>query len=146
MALLFFAIAVFSDALDGWLARVTKTRTQLGQFLDPLADKLLLLSGYVGLIFVPTLLYRPPLWVTVAIVFRDIVIVIGLIVIFLMTGNVHVQPNLLGKFTTAFQMATLIAILLNTEVAIPLWTLTAFLTIISGLAYVFRDLKLIKNP
>lgn len=145
MALFFFIVASLTDALDGWLARVTKTRTKLGKFLDPLADKLLLLSGFIGLLFVPAFLYRPPLWVTVTIVFRDIVIITGLVILFLMTGNVRVQPNLLGKITTVFQMGTLIAILLEHPVSVPLWIATALLTIASGLTYVFRDLKLLKN-
>jgi len=144
-ALGIFVLASATDALDGFLARVMKHRTLLGRFLDPLADKLLLLSGFLGLLFVEALPYRPPLWITVTIVFRDIVIVIGFIVIFLLTKEVRVQPNFLGKCTTAIQMATLVAILLTLEVSIVLWNLTAILTIASCLVYCFRELKILRG-
>lgn len=143
-ALAVFAVAGFTDALDGLLARLSGTQTELGRFLDPLADKLLLLSGYLGLLFVPSLPFRPPLWITVTIVFRDVLIIMGLILIFLMTGSVRVQPNLLGKFTTGFQMITLIAILLAWEISIPLCYATAVLTIVSCLVYLIRELRQLK--
>lgn len=139
-----FLFASLTDALDGFWARITHKRTRLGQFLDPLADKLLLLSGYIGLLFVEYLPYLPPLWVTVTIVFRDIVIIIGLVVVFIMTGRVQVKPNILGKFTTAFQMMTILAILLGFKIAIFLWYMTAGLTIISCLSYMHRELKELK--
>lgn len=134
-----------TDALDGFLARVTRKRTRLGRFLDPLADKLLLLSGFLGLLFVTDLPYRPPLWVTVTIVFRDMVIILGLIVIFLMTKTVRIEPNLLGKSTTLFQMLTLLSILLMWPLSIFFWYATALLTILSCLAYIVRELKRLQN-
>ena len=140
-----FLTASLTDALDGFLARLTKSRSRLGRFLDPLADKLLLLSGYLGLLFVPSLPYRPPLWVTVTIVFRDVVIIGGLVMIFLLTGRVKVEPNFLGKATTAFQMVTLIAILLVWKISVALWYATAGLTIVSCLVYCVRELRLIQN-
>lgn len=146
IALALFVLASVTDALDGFLARVTHSRTELGRFLDPLADKFLLLSGYLGLFFVPALVYRPPLWITVTIVFRDFVIVTGLIVLFLLTGRIRVQPNLLGKFTTGFQMATFVLILLDLKIAVPFWDATALLTIASCIVYVVRDMGKLKHP
>ena len=145
-ALALFALASLTDALDGFIARVTKSRTELGRFLDPLADKLLLVTGYIGLLFVPALAYRPPLWITVTIIFRDFFIIAGLAVIFLMTGRVRVDPNLLGKFTTAFQMITLIAILLNWNFSVLLWNATAVLTILSCVVYFARELRRLSLP
>ena len=139
-----FAVAVSTDALDGFLARVTRKKTSLGRFLDPLADKLLLLSGFLGILFVNALPYRPPLWVTVTIVFRDIVIVSGLVVLYLMYGTIRVRTNFLGKLTTAIQMVTFIAILLEWRGAVPLWYTTAAVTILSGAVYVIRDLDKLK--
>jgi CDP-diacylglycerol--glycerol-3-phosphate 3-phosphatidyltransferase len=141
-----FLTATLTDALDGFLARVTRKRTELGRFLDPLADKLLLLSGFLGILLVDALIYRPPLWVTVTIVFRDMVILTGLIVIYLISGRIRVQPNFLGKVTTASQMATLIAILLQWAVSIPLSYFTAGFTILSCLAYIVRDLRRLNIP
>ena len=144
LALVLFAIATLTDALDGFLARMTHSRTELGTFLDPLADKLLLVSGYLALLAVEALPYRPPLWITVTIVFRDIMIIGGLILIYLLSGKVHVQPNFLGKCTTAAQMLTLIAILLKWPYSFLLWNVTAVLTIASFFVYFRRELTKLK--
>lgn len=134
-----FLIASLTDALDGYWARITKSQTDLGRFLDPFADKALLLSGFLGILFVEGLPYRPPLWIIVTVVFRDILIIVGLFMIFMTSGRLHVQPNILGKLATASQMTTLIAILAANPVAIPLWYLMVGLTIFSGFSYIFRD-------
>lgn len=138
-------VASFTDALDGFIARAWHKRTELGRFLDPLADKLLLLSGYLGLLFVQKFPLHPPLWITVTIVFRDVVIVMGMIVIFLISGRLRIQPNFLGKTTTALQMVSLIAILAEWEGAVPLYYLMAVCSILSVLNYSFRELRLLKN-
>lgn len=141
VALTIFITASITDALDGFIARLARRRTALGRFLDPLADKLLLLSGFIGLLFVHTLVYRPPLWITVSVVFRDLVIIVGLVVIFLINGTIRVEPNLLGKCTTASQMITLILILLEWPMAVYFCYLTAFFTILSCLVYCVRELR-----
>jgi cardiolipin synthase len=139
IAFALFLVASLTDAIDGYWARTTKSQTALGRFLDPLADKALLLSGYLGILFVSALPYRPPLWITVTIVFRDMIIVIGLILIFMASGQLKVEPNLAGKLATAFQMATLVSILAAHPISMVLWNITAALTIWSGLSYVLRD-------
>ena len=141
IAFVIFLAASITDMLDGFLARVTQTRSELGRFLDPLADKLLLLSGFLGLLFVPALAYHPPLWITVTIVFRDLMIVLGLVIIFMMKGTFAIRPNFLGKSTTAFQMATLLAILLGWGLSVPLCYVTVVLTIVSFGVYASRELR-----
>ena len=140
-ALGLFFFAALTDALDGFLARITKRQTPLGRFLDPLADKLLILSGFLGILGLEALPYRPPIWVTVTIVFRDLMIVVGMLMIFLLSGDLRVQPNLIGKLTTAAQMLTLIAILLTSPVAVPLWYVTAVLTMLSFLLCLIREIR-----
>ena len=140
IALGLLSTGVLSDALDGFLARLLKCQTPLGKFLDPLADKILLLSGFLGLLWVSDLPFHPPVWFTVAVVFRDLVIIIGLIVLTLFTRKAEIRPNLLGKATTFFQMATLLAILAKIPFSIVLWNVTGVLTILSGLSYLIRDL------
>lgn len=140
-ALAIFLTACLTDALDGFLARVTHQQSSLGRFLDPFADKLLILSGFLALLGVETLPYRPPLWVTVTIVFRDLVLIFGIVILFLVSGDVHIQPNLLGKLTTGFQMATLISIMAALKISAVLWYLTAALTILSLLTYLVRESK-----
>jgi CDP-diacylglycerol--glycerol-3-phosphate 3-phosphatidyltransferase len=139
IAFAIFLTATLTDAIDGFLARTTNSKTPLGRFLDPLADKVLLLSGFLGILFVPELPFRPPLWITVTVVFRDLVIVGGLVLIFFASGQLRVEPNIWGKAATAFQMATLIAVLAATRLAVPLWYITAVLTILSCFSYIVRD-------
>ncbi|MSR76919.1 MAG: CDP-diacylglycerol--glycerol-3-phosphate 3-phosphatidyltransferase [Candidatus Omnitrophica bacterium] len=145
LALSILLAACLSDAIDGFLARALNQQTALGRFLDPLADKLLILSGFLGLLFVTHLPYRPPLWITVTIVFRELIIILGLLVLFLIKEKIEIRPNLLGKFCTAFQMATLCSILLLWKVTVPLAYITALLTIASCLVYVTRELKGIQS-
>ena len=144
IAIAIFVTAALTDALDGAIARLTKSKTELGTFLDPLADKLLLVSGYLALLAVDALPYQPPLWIIVTVVFRDLMIISGLAVIYLLSGKVRVQPNFLGKCTTAFQMLTLITVLLKWPYAYLMWNTMAVLTIASFFVYFRRDLNKLK--
>jgi cardiolipin synthase len=143
-ALGIFFTAALTDALDGILARVLKQKTPLGQMLDPLADKLLLLSGYIGLLFVAGLPYKPPLWITVTIIFRDLVLLIGFFTLNFMSVKFDVTPHLVGKLTTTFQMLLLLFVLLEWPAAVGVSYITAALTITSGLIYISKGLKLIQ--
>ena len=133
--------ASLTDAVDGLVARLRKETTQLGRFLDPLADKLLLLSGFLGILLAKGYPLAPPLWIVVIIVFRDLLIVGGLILFYISGREIEVAPNFLGKMTTALQMVTLLSILLLLPMSPWLWNLTAALTIVSGLTYVIREMK-----
>lgn len=142
-ALGIFVVAAATDALDGILARILNQKTPLGQILDPLADKFLLLCGYVGLLFVTALPYKPPLWVTITILFRDIVLSFGFFTLLFMNIKLEVKPNWLGKATTTFQMLLLILVLIEWPIAVPVAYLTVAFTIASGIVYVSKGLKLI---
>lgn len=135
----------FTDAIDGLVARIRKETSPLGRFLDPLADKLLLLSGYLGILFAKEFPLVPPLWVIVTVVFRDLVIVGGWIILFFSGDHIEVRPNFLGKATTSFQMTTLLAILLLLPISPWLWNITAVLTIFSGLNYVVREMRRVRK-
>lgn len=140
-----FLAGSITDAVDGLVARLGKKTSKLGRFLDPLADKLLVLSGYLGLLLARDYPLLPPLWIIVAIVFRDVVILGGLTVFFVSGGAIQVRPNLLGKITTGFQMATLLSILLLLPASPWLWNATVILTVISGLTYVAREMKRMRH-
>ena len=144
VALGIFVLAALTDALDGLLARFLKQRTALGQMLDPLADKILLVSAYIGLLFVSTLPFRPPLWITITIIFRDLILLFGFFTLNFASVKIEVQPNIWGKFTTVSQMLLLCFILLEWPVAIPLAFLTVTFTIVSGIIYIMRGLKFIQ--
>lgn len=134
-----------TDAIDGLVARLQKQTTQLGRFLDPLADKLLLVSGYLGILLAKDFPLAPPLWVIVIIVFRDLIIVGGLVVFYISGGEIEVRPNFLGKATTALQMVTLLSTLLLWPFSPLLWNTTALLTVVSGLTYIAREMRRSKS-
>jgi len=144
VALVIFGVAALTDALDGLLARFLKQRTALGQMLDPLADKILLVSAYIGLLFVATLPFRPPLWITITIIFRDLILLFGFFTLNFASVKIEVQPNLWGKLTTVSQMILLCFILLEWPAAIPLAYLTVTFTIVSGVIYITRGLRFLQ--
>ncbi len=144
IALGIFALASVTDALDGILARYLKQRTALGQMLDPLADKILLVTAYIGLLFVPTIPYHPPLWITITIIFRDMILLFGFFSLNSADVKVEVQPNGWGKITTLSQILLICFILLEWSLAIPLAYVTVSFTIVSGIIYLKRGLKFIQ--
>ena len=85
IALAVFCFAAFTDAVDGAIARLLKQKSELGKFLDPFADKLLLVSAFLSLYFSPMLTTKPPAWILIVIVSRDIFIICGLVIIFFLT-------------------------------------------------------------
>src|SRR6516162_7281471 len=127
LSILSFAIAAICDGVDGYIARRYNQRSELGAMLDPLADKLLLVSGIILLSFdhLPYL-GSVPLWLTGTILGRDILLLIGLIVIQITVGKVKVRPRVLGKVATVFQMIVVIWILMKwSERRLFIWTLGA---------------------
>jgi cardiolipin synthase len=136
-----FIAAGISDAVDGWLARVRNARSRLGAILDPVADKALLVSIYVALAAVGVL----PDWLAILVVFRDLVIVGGVLVLYVLGQPPAIQPIMLSKANTVLQIALAAFALLvegwNLSVQ-PLFDLmiaaTAASTVASGAAYVWR--------
>lgn len=145
VALAIFLLAVISDALDGMVARLKNENTALGPIIDPLADKLLLISAYVTLYFKGAALGRItlPLWVVMVIVARDLMISFGTFLIFIIRQHIKIIPTSWGKLTTGLQMATIVSLLLQFEISFVFWTLAVILTIISGFDYMRKGLKLI---
>jgi len=139
LALFSFAIAAICDGVDGYVARRYNQRSELGAILDPLADKLLLVSGIVVLSFDHSpYLESVPLWLTGTIIGRDVLILIGMLVIQLMVGSVKVRPRIIGKIATVLQMAVVLWIILKWKGSWlhALTLATAICTGISGLLYV----------
>ncbi len=114
MGMLFFAVTAASDGVDGYIARRYNQISELGKILDPLADKLLLVSGIVVLSFNNEPYFRQiPLWLTGTIIGRDLLVAIGAVVIRSVVGNITVRPRITGKIATVFQMLVIIWILLR---------------------------------
>ncbi len=150
-ALLIFVLAGVTDALDGLLARALKQKTALGSFLDPVADKLLLTAAFVTLT-IPWLrvVLHIPAWLTILTISRDILIAVSALIIHLQTGHSKFPPSFLGKCTTAAQLVTVGDCLLanlwpdmGTLLFQPLVYVTLLLTVVSGLHYFYRSVKII---
>jgi len=135
-----FAIAAICDGVDGYIARRFNQRSELGAILDPLADKLLLVSGIVLLsIDHGPRLQTIPLWLTGTIIGRDILLLVGMIVILLTVGKLKVRPRILGKIATVLQMAVVIWILMKwpQHWLFAVTLASALCTGVSGLLYVW---------
>jgi cardiolipin synthase len=136
-ALLTFALACLTDALDGIIARVWRQKSKLGSYLDPIADKLLINTSFITL----AVMERIPAWIAVIVVSRDVLIVLGVTVMTMMDEPVVIAPTLISKSTTTAQMLTLLVALLDLwkgGLAPVLWTLiwaSAVLTVLSGFDY-----------
>jgi cardiolipin synthase len=142
-AFFLFVLAALTDLLDGYIARVTDQKTALGTFLDPLADKLLLTSSFILFSFNAWI----PLWLTITVISRDIIVVIGWLLLYMITHDVKIEPVLLGKAAIAFQLVTLALVLLSVNmpsISVPkefLFAVTAALTALSGIQYVYKGLR-----
>lgn len=141
LAFYVFVAAGVSDAVDGWLARVMNARSRLGAILDPAADKALLVSMYVTLAAIEVL----PDWLAILVVFRDLVIVGGVLVLYLLGQPPAIQPILLSKANTALQILLAAAALLVAGFGLSAAPLiealvlaTAATTLASGAAYVWH--------
>ena len=152
-ALTVFIVAGVTDALDGLIARLAGQGTSLGAWLDPMADKLLLVSTFIVLT-VPSipLANHLPLWLTITVISRDIVIVGVVAIVNLAVGPRTFRPSLLGKAATAaFILTSVVIMYFNYEeetsvlVTLGIW-LSLVLTLVSATDYFFRLRKLINEP
>ena len=149
-ALVIFAIGGVTDFLDGFFARRWHQQTALGAYLDPVADKLLVNTSFIVL----GILGGVPLWLTVLIVSRDILILLGFGVIYVLVDERYVaRPSRIGKWSTTFQLVTLalaLAVLDNPKIFAP-WLLETFVwitaaaTAASGAHYLYRGFVWLQN-
>jgi len=145
VALVIFFLAMVSDALDGYVARRWREKTVLGSFLDPLADKLLLTSAFVCLYINSELSIRLPKWVPIAVISRDAILLFGSAIIYLLKNSLEINPTIVGKLTTFFQMLTVVAVLLQFKFSFVLWPVMMFFTIFSGLDYILKGSRLLNG-
>jgi len=145
-ALLVFGAACITDALDGLIARLMNQKTALGAFLDPMADKLLILSAFITLVA----LHRLPFWLLIIVISRDAILTIGSLVIYFMKDSLKIIPSLLGKLTTVLQLAVVVLSLLFMNFGVGLeytqilnW-MTGAVTLASGVHYTVRGIKLVE--
>ncbi len=152
-ALVVFVVAGITDGLDGLIARLSNQRTSLGAWLDPMADKLLLVTTFIVLSLPGTgFVNRVPLWLTVLVITRDVGIVLTVTVVNLAVGPRTFRPSPYGKVATATYIATVTAVLFfnylgrhSVLVDIAVWASLA-LTLVSGLHYVAHARRIINEP
>jgi cardiolipin synthase len=144
-ALAVFVAAGITDGLDGAIARLTHTKTTVGAFLDPAADKALLVSAFIALGF----MHAVPRWLVVIAISRDVIIVLGYFLLFVITQQtMEVQPSVSGKASTALQLlsvtivlvALIDATLVGPSVRQGIFYVTGAVTTVAGLQYMYRGL------
>lgn len=143
-ALAVFIIAALSDALDGFIARRFHQTTSLGRFLDPIADKMLVAGAIVMLsIWEVPGLHRFPLWYPILIFSRDLMLLIGSVVLHVLCARVEVRPHIVGKASTALNLVAVIAAILCVPwlpCAPIVWIAGAF-TACSAILYFFDGIR-----
>ena len=141
-ALAVFLAAAFTDLLDGYVARHRGIQSRLGAFLDPTADKLLLMSSFVTLTWLKVL----PFWIAAVVISRDLILVIGALVIHMAGGRITPHPTRAGKLATFAQVVTVFLGLVKPFYGWPaglkgvIW-LAAVFTVFSGLQYIVQGMR-----
>ena len=149
-----YVAAAITDGLDGFIARFWHMQTRLGTFLDPLADKLLIATSYVTL----AILGLAPLWLTLAVLTKDVIIPMGSLLVYLLKGSLTVRPRMIGKVTTFFQFTyvplVLVTAVLKDRGHVPVGTegllnpmalVTGALTVISLAVYIIDGLRALED-
>ena len=151
-AFFIFILAGVTDGLDGLMARLLEQKTSLGAYLDPIADKLLLTTSFVVLsirgLGLPNVV---PLWLTILVISRDVILIASALIIIISTGHRTFPPSIYGKATTCFQILTILSVLfLNYKTLTPpplylMYLLTGMITVFSGLHYVYRGKRMVSE-
>lgn len=144
-ALAVFVAAGVTDGLDGAIARMTRTKTTLGAYLDPAADKMLLVSAFIALGF----MHEVPRWLVVLVILRDATIVLGYFLLFTVAQRpMEVRPSVSGKASTVLQLSTVAVVLLalsrpglvHPQLNEAIFYMTGVMTAATGLQYTYRGL------
>ena len=147
IALGLFLTAVISDIIDGYVARVYHQKTRAGAILDPLADKILLISAFICL-YIRRGSFEEivfPLWFVVAIISRDIILILGASIVQLATGKLDIEANRSGKTTAFFQIVCVLGMLLQWPFTQVFWYVALIATIVSGIIYIKKGIQAINE-
>lgn len=151
-ALIVFCIASFTDFVDGWLARKLKQESEFGKFIDPIADKFLVISALIAIIAIDPYFELFDSWMIVIIVSRDVLITV-MRWLAIKKGR-SLRTSRFGKFKTAFQMMSIVIIIMiymvkkigffETHASVPYWIMLSvtIMTALSGLRYLFTNWQL----
>jgi len=157
-ALAAFVVAGITDGLDGLLARRFQQQSELGRILDPIADKMMLVTSFVvlsmrGVFPTPLPKHLPvPFWVTITVISRDIFILVGAAAINMVSGFRAFRPSFLGKVSTVFQIVAVAAVILAAQTRVgtgyylpTIYTSVFTLTLLSGVHYIFFVSRLLNE-
>lgn len=151
MALAVFFLASLTDFADGFLARRLKQQSRLGRFLDPLADKLLISAAFVVMAVPHPQFASIPVWLTVAVVGRDVMIVLGALLVYSLTRFREFKPTLLGKINTLAELGLIVWFLVFHTTGrliflLPfLYAIVAASVVVSGTEYVIRGASILRR-
>jgi CDP-diacylglycerol--glycerol-3-phosphate 3-phosphatidyltransferase len=147
VAIAIFLLAIVSDVVDGYIARRHRQKTRAGAILDPLADKALVISAFICLWSIGGQYFHVsiPLWAILIIVFRDIALLIGSGIILSTHQELHVQPTCWGKWTTFFQMMTILCLLLEWSCGSAMWKIAVLFTLVSGIDYFRKGINILNT-
>lgn len=148
IALAIFILAIISDAIDGYFARARNQKTQAGAILDPLADKILLITAFIFLYVISNQYFniRLPLWVVLIVIFRDVILLLGGGIIILANQENKISPTWWGKISTFFQMTTILFLLLKSNLSYYSWYIAIIFTVISGVDYLRKGIVMFSTP
>lgn len=133
--------AALTDVLDGFFARSLRQQTEIGALLDPIADKLIVISGFLGILLTSQAVFKPLLGVQVMIIFREIMIALGFLIVFLFSRKIDFHPNWLGKMTNGLQLSLILFCIYDWPGAMGLSYVTVAVTVASGLVYTVQELR-----
>jgi cardiolipin synthase len=151
LALAIFAIAGVTDVLDGWIARRFGVQSVVGAYLDPIADKLLVTVAYVSLTFDLGQQVVIPLWLTILSLFRDFLITLMAVILYVVEDIRSFQPSRTGKAATMMHVATVSVVLVANVITLPRWVpegcfyVSFALVILSGFGYIYRTSRVIEE-
>jgi len=160
--LLVFVFSALTDAADGLIARALRQKTWLGSFLDPIADKLLLVTAFISMSFLirdTTGVITVRAWLTIVVIFRDVVILLGAGILQILIKDLEYRPTLLSKATTVCQTITIFEVVLANylitsgratveQFLFPtslLSHITLAITILSGVHYILIGTKMLSH-
>lgn len=144
-----FLVACATDAVDGLLSRRLNQKTRLGTLIDPLADKALLMSAFVGLAFFPNIPAQSRIepWLAVIVISRDAILICGALLIAAMFGRFEPRTNFVGKATTFFQMVFVLCMFIPASGAVcaALTAVVAACTLASSAIYIASGARMLSN-
>lgn len=151
-ALFLFAIAGVTDFADGYVARRFGQQSTVGLVLDPIADKLLTATAFVALALPHPGFPSIPVWLAIAVVARDLIILLGSAAIYMKVGFTRFHPLFVGKVNTALELALIVAFLATnilgvlTELLPLLYVIVAVSVAVSGIGYLLRGIRVLRAP